>query len=147
VTKQATQIFSRRRCTLAQPARQTLPDMGEGTRVVNLEQRTAGRTEGSRHVFADLPVSFGERLQAQHRVEVVAQNLGGQVLLMREPAQSGDSLQIKAMLDSFKRFLYSPALMVEVAKQLAGKRTESNKVVIKTRTLPFGATWRTRRTV
>lgn len=98
---------------VAQPPRQTLLNVGEGACAVDFEQRAAWRAEHGRRGFADLSISSAERLHARQRVKVVAQDFGAQVLLMLEPAQPANSLQIEAMLDPLERFLNSPPLMVQ----------------------------------
>jgi len=102
MTKQANKIIERRD-PVGQPAGQALSNMRKGSCAVDLEQRVARRLEHGRYFFADVTITLVERFEAQQRVEVVAKDFGGKVLLMREPAQPRDTFKINAMLDSPKQ--------------------------------------------
>ena len=97
MTKQASQIIDGRRNAIGQPARQALPDVGKRARAVHLEQRVGGRTDQGGRVFADLSVALTECFQAQQRTEIVAEDLRGEILLMRQPAQQGRSIKFPAV--------------------------------------------------
>lgn len=120
MTKQASQIIDGRRNAIAQPARQALPDVGKCARAVDLEQRVGGRTDQGGRVFADLSVALTECFHAQQRTEIVAEDLRGEILLMRQPAQSGDGFKRQSMLDPFERFLNSPPLVVQGGEVRSG---------------------------
>jgi hypothetical protein len=111
-----------------QPTGQALSDVRKGACAVDLEQRAARRPEHGRRAFADVTIALVERFKTQQRVEVVVEDFGGKILLMREPAQPGDTFKVNAMLDSPKRFLHAPALMVERAELNGGPEVRDELV-------------------
>ena len=103
MTKQASKLIERRD-PVGQPTGQTLADMRKGACAVDLEQRAAARRlEHAQRAFADVAIALVERVKTQQRAEVVVEDFGRKILLMREPAQPGDTFKVNAMLDSPKQ--------------------------------------------
>jgi hypothetical protein len=65
-----------------------------------------------RAILVDEPIALHQGIQTQQRRQVVTEYLGGQILLVRQPTQSRDRLQIQSMLDALECFLDTPALVI-----------------------------------
>jgi len=82
---------------------QALSDVRKGACAVDLGQRSASRPEHGWRAFADVTIALVERFKTRQRVEVVVEDFGGKILLMREPAQPGDTFKVNAMLGARDR--------------------------------------------
>lgn len=113
MTKLAGKLIVGGHDTLMQPARYALAEVGEGARAVDLQLLAVPRVNDGGRIRVDLPVAHGKRGQAQQCGEIVAEDLGAQILHMREPGEPRDCFQTQTMLKSLKCLPYAPALVVE----------------------------------
>ena len=121
-----------------QPAGQAALESGEPIGAVDLVDA------GSVAVTAD---RFGGGGVDSQGVEIVAEDLGAEVLLRGEPRDAGQLLQSEAMLDAFEGLLDTPAGVYRSANSAAGCAASSSSEVITTCRLPLGVTTRINRTM
>ncbi len=101
MTKQACKLIDGEHDTLMQPTRYALAEVGEGARAFDLQLLVVRRVNDGGRIRVDLPVAHGKRGQARQCDEIVAADLGAQILHMREPGEPRDGFQMQTMLESF----------------------------------------------
>ncbi|CAE6871728.1 hypothetical protein R69746_08479 [Paraburkholderia aspalathi] len=101
--EQIRQCSDRRHDAERQPARQALADMGKCAGTVDLDQSTGRHRHDGGRVIGNVPVEFVCRGVAEHGIEVVAQHFCSEILLMGQPAQTGNGFEREAMLQPFEQ--------------------------------------------
>ncbi len=83
--------------------------------------------------------------QCGHGLQVVADDLGGDILGYGLLGQSADMLQVEAVFEAIEGLLDAPALVVQFP-EAKGREALFVEQVVRTRCSLFGAMWRIRRT-